>query len=94
MSEIDVGIPAGDGAIFRVKNEQTWARFPIFADDKVIRIRAAHAVEDIACWGRWASPTPWRWDGDYERHTRAVALIEGRHTCAIVRNPPGARGAM
>src|SRR5258707_15596209 len=91
MRPIKRGIPARNCPIFGVKDESACAGYTIFTDNKV-----GGAVENVA--GRSCGCPGWtscgRRNSHYQRNDRASTLIQSREPRAIVRNPPGAGGAM
>src|SRR2546426_2420952 len=62
IGRVNARVPTRDRAIFGRKHENAWAGLPVCSDDKIIRIRTVHTVEDIASWrcGR-PSRTTCRW---------------------------------
>src|SRR5258707_8753442 len=66
IGPVHLGIPTGDRAIFGCEHEDAGSRLALFTDDKVIRIRTVHVVEDSAGWG-CGRDTWWGRDGDHER---------------------------
>src|SRR5260370_29536204 len=77
MGIVHVGIPTGDRAVFGREHEKAGARLAVITNDKVIRIRTANVIEDIAGWGceRSGGTTFSRRDSDHLWHSLAVTLI-------------------